>query len=69
MQAPKANFAASLRAFLRDPIRLFGVVSVVLVLVLAIAPAKDYFSEWRGYQKDYLRMIHGRGDALTRFGT
>lgn len=65
MQAPKAKYAASLRAFLRDPIRLFGLVSVVLLLVLAIAPAKDYFSEWRGYQSDYLRMIRGRGDALT----
>jgi mono/diheme cytochrome c family protein len=65
MQAPKAKYAASLRAFLRDPIRLFGLVSVVLLLVLAIAPAKDYFSEWRGYQKKYLRLIRDRGDALT----
>jgi mono/diheme cytochrome c family protein len=65
MQAPKASFAAFLRAFLRDPIRLFGVVSVVLLLVLAIAPAKDHFSEWRGYQNNYLRMIRNRGDALT----
>ena len=30
-----------------DPFRAFGVVSVVLLLLLAIAPAKNYFSEWR----------------------
>lgn len=56
---------SSLRRLLRDPIKLFGVASVVLLFVLAIAPAKDYFSEWRGYQNGYLRLIRDRGDALT----
>src|SRR5207248_11686727 len=48
-----------------NPIRAFGVMSVVLLLSLAIAPAKNHFSEWRHYQKQYLRLIQGRGDALT----
>jgi mono/diheme cytochrome c family protein len=49
----------------RDPIRSFGVVSVVMLLVLAIAPAKDFFSQWRSYQNQYLRLIRDRGDAIT----
>jgi mono/diheme cytochrome c family protein len=48
-----------------DPIRAFGVVSLLLLVSLAIAPAKNYFSEWRHYQNQYLKMIRGRGDAVT----
>jgi mono/diheme cytochrome c family protein len=48
-----------------SPIRAFGIVSVLLVLVLAIAPAKNHFSQWRHYQKGYLALIHARGDANT----
>jgi mono/diheme cytochrome c family protein len=48
-----------------DPIRAFGVVSALLLVLLAIAPAKNYFSEWRHYQNGYLRMIRTRGDAVT----
>ncbi len=48
-----------------EPIRAFGVVSLVLLVSLAIAPAKNYFSEWRHYQNQYLAMIQGRGDAVT----
>lgn len=59
------KIGGSLRAFVRDPIRAFGVVSVVLLLVLAIAPAKDFFSQWRGFQSQYLRLIRDRGDAVT----
>jgi mono/diheme cytochrome c family protein len=47
------------------PVRAFGVVSVVLLALLAIAPAKNYFSEWRHYQHGYLRLIRTRGDAVT----
>jgi mono/diheme cytochrome c family protein len=28
-------------------------------------PARDYFREWYRYQKGYLRLIHGRDDAVT----
>jgi len=48
-----------------DPIRAFGCLSLLLLLSLAIAPAKDYFSQWRYYQNSYLRMIRSRGDAVT----
>jgi cytochrome c1 len=48
-----------------DPIRAFGVVSLIFLISLAIAPAKDFFSEWRHYQRGYLRMIRNRSDANT----
>jgi cytochrome c1 len=48
-----------------NPIRAFGAVSLLLLISLAIAPAKNYFSEWRHYQKQYLTVIRGRGDAVT----
>ena len=47
------------------PVRAFGVVSLLLLVSLAIAPAKNYFSEWRHYQSQYLSMIRTRGDAVT----
>jgi mono/diheme cytochrome c family protein len=47
------------RPLLRELIA-FGVVSAVLLVSLAIAPAKDYFSDWRHYQKSFLR------EAATR---
>jgi mono/diheme cytochrome c family protein len=65
MQTPKTKTGPFLRALFRDPIRSFGMVSLVLLLVLAIAPAKDFFSQWRGYQNQYLRLIRDRGDAIT----
>jgi mono/diheme cytochrome c family protein len=49
----------------RDPVRIFGVVSLVFLISLAIAPAKNHFSEWRRYQHEYLRLIRGRADAAT----
>jgi len=48
-----------------DSVRAFGVVSMLFLISLAIAPAKNHFSEWRHYQKAYLRMIGDRGDAIT----
>src|SRR5258708_14207974 len=48
-----------------DSARAFGTLSVVLLLLLAIVPARDYFREWVRYQKSYLRLIHGRDDAIT----
>jgi mono/diheme cytochrome c family protein len=53
------------QALFGDPVRAFGVVSLLLLISLAIAPAKNYFSEWRHYQKQYLALIRGRGDAVT----
>jgi mono/diheme cytochrome c family protein len=48
-----------------DPIHAFGVVSLLLLIFLAIAPAKNHFSEWRHYQQQYSALIRGRGDAVT----
>ena len=48
-----------------DSVRAFGVVSVVFLASMAIAPAKNFFSEWRHYQHGYLSMIRNRSDANT----
>ena len=48
-----------------DSVRAFGVVSLVLLVSLAIAPAKNHFSEWRHYQHGYLKLIRNRSDAVT----
>ena len=48
-----------------DSVRAFGVVSLVFLASLAIAPAKNFFSEWRHYQHGYLRMVRNRSDANT----
>lgn len=64
MQASKHKRSLWQRLF-GDPVRAFGVVSVVFLLSLAIAPAKNHFSEWRHYQNAYLKIIRGRGEAVT----
>ena len=51
--------------FFGDSARAFGSASIILLVLLAIAPAKNYFSQWRHYQKLYLRLIRGRADAVT----
>ena len=48
-----------------DSARAFGTLSLVLLLLLAVVPAKDHFREWRGYQNQYLHLIRERGDAAT----
>lgn len=48
-----------------DSVRAFGVISVVFLLSIAIAPAKNFFSEWRHYQRGYLKTIRNRSDANT----
>lgn len=53
------------RFFFGDSARAFGSMSVILLVLLAISPAKNYFSEWRHYQKQYLHLIRGRSDAVT----
>jgi cytochrome c1 len=53
------------QALFGDSVRAFGVVSVIFLASLAIAPAKNFFSEWRHYQHGYLRMIRNRSEANT----
>jgi cytochrome c1 len=48
-----------------DSVRAFGVVSLVFLASMAIAPAKNFFSEWRHYQHGYLNMIRSRSEANT----
>ena len=61
----KEKVARLWRLLFGDSVRAFGVVSLLLLISLAIAPLKNHLSEWRHYQKSYLRMIRGRGDAVT----
>jgi mono/diheme cytochrome c family protein len=53
------------RFFFGDSARAFGSMSLILLALLAISPAKDHFSQWRHYQKQYLHLIRGRADAVT----
>jgi mono/diheme cytochrome c family protein len=61
----KNKLHALWRLFFGDSARAFGSASVILLVLLAVAPAKNYFSEWRHYQKQYLHLIRGRADAVT----
>jgi len=47
----------------------FGVVSLALLVSLAIAPAKNYFSDWRHYQKAYVKLAGERqsGNLVRNF--
>jgi len=65
VQSSKNTLSSLWHSWFGDPIRAFGVVSLLLLVSLAIAPAKNYFSEWRHYQKQYLTMVRGRGEAVT----
>jgi mono/diheme cytochrome c family protein len=53
------------RKLFGDSVRAFGVMSLIFLASLAIAPAKNFFSEWRHYQHGYLKMIRNRSDANT----
>lgn len=53
------------RFFFGDSARAFGAASIILLCLLAVAPAKDFFSQWRHYQNQYVRLIRGRSDAVT----
>ncbi len=65
MQTVKKFLSSLWQALFGDTMRAFGVVSAALLIALAIAPAKDHFSEWHGYQGRYLSLIRDRGDAIS----
>jgi len=65
VQSSGNKFVGLWQKLFGDPIRAFGVVSVLFLISLAIAPAKNRFSEWGHYQKGYVRLIRGRGEAVT----
>ena len=59
------KIAAAWQFLFGDSARAFGTLSIVLVLCLAVVPAKHHFREWSQYQDRYLRLINHRGDAAT----
>jgi mono/diheme cytochrome c family protein len=48
-----------------DSARAFGSLSAILLLLLAVVPARDHFREWLHYQNDYQSLIRNRGDGLS----
>jgi mono/diheme cytochrome c family protein len=64
MKVPDKLVSAA-RFLFGDSARAFGTLSAVLLALLAVVPAKDYLREWRGYQKQYLRLVRGRSDATS----
>jgi mono/diheme cytochrome c family protein len=65
LQSSSKNPTSIWQTLFGHPVRAFGVVSLLLLISLAIAPAKNHFSEWRHFQKQYLSLIRTRGDAVT----
>jgi mono/diheme cytochrome c family protein len=65
LQSSKNSLSSLWQLLFGHPVRAFGTASLLLLLLLAIAPAKNHFSEWRHYQNKYLSLIRGRGDAVT----
>lgn len=61
----KGKFTSLWQKLFGDSVRAFGVVSLIFLASLAIAPAKNYFSEWRHYQHGYLNLIRNRSEANT----
>jgi len=65
VQFMRKYLSSAWQALFGDPVRAFGVVSLALLVALAIAPAKEHFSQWHGFQRRYLALIHDRGDAAS----
>jgi len=42
---------------------VFAVSSVVFLIVLAISPIRDYLSDWRRYERNYVRLAETRPDT------
>jgi len=61
----KSKLSLGWRFLFGDSARAFGALSVVLVLCLAVVPAKHHFREWAQYQAKYLRLIRQRGDTVS----
>jgi len=48
-----------------NEVYIFGWTSLLLLILLAVAPAKDFFADWHRYQRGYLRLVSARSDAVT----
>ena len=51
------------RFFVGTAPRRFASISVLLAVVSSIAPTQDLFSQWRHYQRLYVKLIRQRPDA------
>jgi hypothetical protein len=49
--------------------KYFALASVVFLIVLAISPFKDYFREWKGYQKGYNDFVAGLPQRVKPAGS
>jgi mono/diheme cytochrome c family protein len=56
---------AAWRFLFSDSARAFGSLSVALVVLLAIVPAKDHFREWLHYQHEYQSLLRNRSDGVS----
>ena len=63
--AIRRKLSSARRMLFGDSARSFGTLGIVLLLLLAVVPARDQFREWYRYQKGYLRLISTRDDAVT----
>src|SRR5579872_3251009 len=61
----RARVASAWTFLFADSAKAFGTLSLALLSLLAIVPARDYFREWLGFQKQYLRLISRRSDAAS----
>jgi mono/diheme cytochrome c family protein len=61
----KVKLASLYRALFGNSARAFGTVSLILLFSLAIAPAKNHFSQWRHYQNQYRKLVRGRAEGAT----
>src|ERR1022692_2778322 len=64
MSLPKPIRSAC-RFLFGDSWRAFGSLSVLLLILLAVVPAKDHFREWLHYQREYQNLIRNRSDAVS----
>ncbi|MGB9196654.1 MAG: hypothetical protein WCB53_06975, partial [Terriglobales bacterium] len=51
--------------FFSNTVTAFGWSSLLLLILLAVAPAKNFFADWHRYQRGYLQLISKRSDAVT----
>ena len=61
----RARVAFVWKVLFGDSAKAFGTLSLALLLLLIIVPARDYFREWLGFQKQYRQLISQRSDAAT----
>jgi mono/diheme cytochrome c family protein len=62
---PANQWAWLRRIFWAEPAHRFASVSMLLLISLAIAPTKDFFNQWRHYQRQYIKLIQGRSDGAA----